>query len=587
MSRYWVLIALSAMIGGCAPVKLSPVQRTEALYRSGSVTSWDKGRDGDRLQREFVAYKIGVLRDPGGVRALRWRFEPRSVTYSDIFIRKPIDAGFRGIRVRVNNTGPPVKLAVKIADANGAEWSVEPVEVVGPGWQDVEWRREAFHVAKWSEDPDNRLDLPARYLAVIAFGVEPKRRYELWIQHVLAIREVVVVPGVRMAVPAESRAGEVLPITMHYPGPPQDAPWWVEMTRDGRQVLLRRLGKLETGLPVGMPLPRYMAGGRYEIRPRLGDMSVLDKLDGTPIATPITVEPHQSNAADTVAAVRRSDGTPTLFINEQPDSCMVYMTYRPNAKYFGQFGRAEVRLFSFSSTPSASEYGLSPPTCVAPGQFDYGNLDDRARMVLDGVPDAYFFPRIYLFSPAWWDEEHPDDLVTYDPGDGRPKPFARDGKKRAPSWASSAWREFTADAIRRYIKYVEQSPYADRVIGYHLASGTTEEWMMWGANEARWVDYSPVNVAAFRAWLTERYGTDLALKSAWDDERVTLKTATIPTKSVRARTAFGILRDPTRERHVIDFALYNSDLVADTIAYFARVVKDATKRKKLVGVFYG
>ena len=587
MSRHWVVLVLSAMVGGCAPVNLSPVQRIETLYRGGSARSWDKGRDEKRLQREFVAYQIGTLRDPSGVRALRWRFEPRSVTYSDVFVRKPIDAGFRGIRVRVNNTGPPVKLAVKIADANGAEWSVEPVDVGGPGWRDVEWPREAFRVAGWSQDPDGRLDLPAQYLAVIAFGVAPGQRYELWIEHVLAIREVVVVPGVRIAVPDKIRAGEVLPITMHYLGPPRAAPWWIEMTQDGQQVLLRRLGKLQTGLPVGMPLPRYMAGGRYEVRPRLGDMPVLDKLAGAPIMTPITIEPHQSNADDTVAVVRQSDGVPTLFINEQPDSCMVYMTYRPNAKYFGQFGRAGVRLYSFSSTPSASEYGLSPPTWVSPDEFDYGNLDDRARMVLDATPEAYFFPRIYLFSPAWWDEQHPDDLVTYDPGDGRPKPFARDGRKRAPSWASPAWREFTADAIRRYIKYVEQSPYADRVIGYHLASGTTEEWMMWGANENQWVDYSPVNVAAFRAWLTERYGTDEALKSAWRDEGVTLQTATIPTKVVRARTAFGILRDPARERNVIDFMQYNSDLVAETIAYFARVVKDATRRKKLVGVFYG
>ena len=47
------------------------------------------------------------------------------------------------------------------------------------------------------------------------------------------------------------------------------------------------------------------------------------------------------------------------------------------------------------------------------------------------------------------------------------------------------------------------------------------------------------------------------------------------------------MRDPAREQATIDFYLYNSDLVADTINHFAKAVKDATRREKIVGVFYG
>ena len=38
---------------------------------------------------------------------------------------------------------------------------------------------------------------------------------------------------------------------------------------------------------------------------------------------------------------------------------------------------------------------------------------------------------------------------------------------------------------------------------------------------------------------------------------------------------------------MIDFYRYNSDLVADTIGFFAKAVKDLTQREKIVGVFYG
>ena len=68
---------------------------------------------------------------------------------------------------------------------------------------------------------------------------------------------------------------------------------------------------------------------------------------------------------------------------------------------------------------------------------------------------------------------------------------------------------------------------------------------------------------------------------------MTLATAAIPTKAQRQATHLGWLRDPAREQPVIDFYRYNSDLVADTIGYFAKAVKDLTRREKIVGVFYG
>ena len=136
------------------------------------------------------------------------------------------------------------------------------------------------------------------------------------------------------------------------------------------------------------------------------------------------------------------------------------------------------------------------------------------------------------------------------------------------------------------MEHVAASPYADRVIGYHLASGTTEEWSV-GRNEDEWVDYSPANTRAFRRWLQTKYSTDERLRSAWAEPAVTLTTAAIPTKARRQASQLGWLRDPAREQAAINYYLYNSDLVADTIGYFAKAVKDLTQREKIVGVFYG
>jgi len=289
----------------------------------------------------------------------------------------------------------------------------------------------------------------------------------------------------------------------------------------------------------------------------------------------------------TIAAVKSHTGAPTLFINGRPHSGMAYAGYRPSVEVLRNFAQAGVDLFSIAATPTASGYGLSKQAWKASGEYNFAELDQRVAMVLEANPHAYFFPRLNVHAPKWWSEQHPNDIVLTDPGDGKPVPFVHYGKKSAPSWASAAWRRDTIEGLRRLIAHVEASPYADRCIGYHIASGTTEEWMMWGANENQWVDYSPVNVNAFRQWLKKKYGTVERLREAWNDAATTFDTATIPTKAARAESMLGSLRDPAREQPVIDFYKFNADSVADAICELAKAVKEITARRKIVGVFYG
>ena len=296
------------------------------------------------------------------------------------------------------------------------------------------------------------------------------------------------------------------------------------------------------------------------------------------------------------AFVRQHNGTPTLFINGQPHPGISYMTYRPDAKNFRAMGNIGVHLYSFSATPTDSTYNLAPPIWLGPDQFDFSSFDARVKLLLDADPAAYFFPRLFLGTPPWWADLHPDDLVRYDPQDGKPENDSPNSDnsiilkirgKRVASWASQTWREQTAQALRRFIQHVESSPYADRVLGYHLASGTTEEWMQWGSNEDQWADYSPVNTTKFRQWLTKKYQTDEKIRTAWNNQSISLTTADIPSRRERAAAERDYLRDPQVAQSSIDYTQYTSWLVADTIRYFAAEVKKSVQRKRLVGVFYG
>ena len=287
-----------------------------------------------------------------------------------------------------------------------------------------------------------------------------------------------------------------------------------------------------------------------------------------------------------VTRVKMIHGVPALFINGEHHPGTSYMTYHPESRNFRAMGEVGVHLYSFSATPTESTYDLAGIVWLGSDEFDYSGFEERVNMLLESDPDAVFFPRLYLGTPPWWADEHPDDLVQYDPGDGAPQTLLVN-RKRVASWASEQWRKDTVAALHRFIRHVEASEYAGHVIGYHLASGTTEEWMQWGSNEDHWADYSPVNQAKFRAWLKDEYLADEALRAAWANPDVTLDSATVPPRAERARRERVFLRDPRTAQPSIDYTRYTSWLVADTIQHIARAVKEEVRGERLVGVFYG
>jgi hypothetical protein len=596
MSRHalWGALALLLLAG---PVSAE----TEVLFDGSSARFWDTARDGARLEREFSLSRVEVAGDPA---ALRWQFTPRDAGFNDLFLMKPVTHDFTALRVRLRNDGAALDVAAKVRDTSGAEWTVPPQSLAAGGdWQWVEFPRDQWAPAGWSHDPDGKLDFPLASFTLIAFSIRNGTAYDLRVARVEAVRPdppVATVSG--LSLPGHLRAGERFDVRFSFTldrACAEDGAALV-LRRDGVDTLSlplplpRPLSSVPPGVPVqvdapGLQVPLYTFGGTQRLALRLGPAHVRlgPGTELCPAEEVATMEIEQRQHGETVAEVRPHNGVPTLFINGQPSNEMTWATYGPTFEVFSDFTRAGVNLFTFAATPTESGYGLSSTVWKAPDEYDYSQLDERVQMLLRANPNACFFPRLYIHAPQWWSDQHPDDIVLMDPGDGKPVPFMHAGNKPAPSWASEAWRRDTVEGLRRLFAHIEASPYADRVIGYHIASGTTEEWMMWGGNEDEWVDYSPANTAHFRAWLQRKYGTDLALAAAWNDPGATLQTATVPTKATRQRSEFGALRDPLREQAVIDYYLYNSDLVAETIAYFAHATKELTGHKKIVGAFYG
>ena len=174
------------------------------------------------------------------------------------------------------------------------------------------------------------------------------------------------------------------------------------------------------------------------------------------------------------SSVQNHHGVPTLFVNGEPQVAMAYITYVDKAACYRSFGEAGYRLFScsvcFGDRPinalnraAAMRHGIFE----VKGEAHYEYFDEAIQRILDAVPDALIFPRLNVSPPAWWEEEHPDECN--DVGfHGGPRRFCV---------SSRVWREAAKEALRKFFAHVRETPFRDRLIGWQVAGGNTEEWL--------------------------------------------------------------------------------------------------------------
>ena len=274
---------------------------------------------------------------------------------------------------------------------------------------------------------------------------------------------------------------------------------------------------------------------------------------------------------------RKHNGRPTFFLNGQPFAWSGYATYfNISPAVFQEFADAGANLFHAVAAPGRHFHSVSAPTWLGSDGYDFGELEQWVATILQADPEAKIVIRLALGLPPFWFAEHPDSRVRIRTVEGREVVWHETGSMVA-SLTSVPWREQQAAVLRRLIQYIASRPWASQVVGFNLGGGMTEEWFAWASCEdivtpvKCFSDYSPANQRAFQDWCAVRG----------------YPYAEIPGPEARTRTSHDLFPDDTNGCWAAAYNLFINETTADTLLYFARVVKEETRNKSLLGAFFG
>ncbi|MBQ2939862.1 MAG: hypothetical protein IJE00_05785 [Clostridia bacterium] len=292
------------------------------------------------------------------------------------------------------------------------------------------------------------------------------------------------------------------------------------------------------------------------------------------------------------AYTRWEDGAVRLYVDGERTAPLIYglsdipasRSYTPQAqKNIAQFAAAGVDIVQVDTSLHLG--------WKRGGHFDIQPILREINGAVSASPQAKVIVRLHLNPPYWWVKEHPSECVVYgtaeaiDGGD-YVRLIADDLEPHLRvSMASEKWRKQAGRLLKKLCCELCRIPTGDAVIGIQPAYGVYGEWHHFAFHHAP--DYSLPALAGFRRFLKEKYGTTAALRKAWNDPAVTLGTADLASPEQRLESHCGNFRDPQQSRSVLDSLKFHQQLVPETIAYFARIIKENWDRSLLVGAFYG
>ena len=254
-----------------------------------------------------------------------------------------------------------------------------------------------------------------------------------------------------------------------------------------------------------------------------------------------------------ISSVELKNGKPYISIDGALHYPLAYTTYFEELGEFSDFIKAGYKMFfinvSFTKLPINNVSGFSP---FRTGVFennepDYSEFDGVVSDILAECPDAFIFPRVNVAMPPKWIENNLDECVSTLSG------------MREALW-SEKYLHDGAELLAILISHIRSADYSNRIAGYQICGGTTQEWMhhdMAGS-------FSEKGIEKFRLWMQKTYNADFVPKITKDD-----------------------LFKAGYNGVVSRYGEFCCETAANAVEYFCKTLKDLINNEQVVGAFYG
>ncbi len=244
---------------------------------------------------------------------------------------------------------------------------------------------------------------------------------------------------------------------------------------------------------------------------------------------------------------------PFVAINGELYYPLAYTTYFEECAEYADFIKSGYRMFfvnvSFSDLPINNTTGFSP---FLTGVFeddkpDYSEFDGRIKELLSLCPDVLIFPRINIAMPRKWISENREECVN------TPTGFRE-------SLYSDKYLSDGGKLLLSLVEHIRKSDYADRIAGYQLCGGNTQEWFHHDLKGS----FSRTSFDKFCMWMNERYNISNVPKIFKDD-----------------------LENDVFNETIARFGEFSCEMAAKTAEHFSKILKEYIDGEQIVGVFYG
>ena len=170
---------------------------------------------------------------------------------------------------------------------------------------------------------------------------------------------------------------------------------------------------------------------------------------------------HKFSIVETLAGPRLAiDGAPQNAVAALPDPFVAPSDYADAKCVEGMRSMADAGVRLFSNVWSVRN--RPHDWWFGEGKYDWKAFDAMAQCLLDACPGGWIMPRIKIEPPEWWTAEHPEEMSS---------------SKLEVKATSKPWRTLYRRMLRDVIAHVDTTPYASRVIGYHIGGFHCGEWL--------------------------------------------------------------------------------------------------------------